>query len=194
MNREHVDLSLKNLISKSGIRLIDLFFKNNENIDIEFIRLGNVGLFYNNEIYSYTEIKSFFENDLEFEVIENKDLQLVEKIKIAAIELIHYANNSNSLIRNSDYISQKLQLPYDKIAKLFSAYSHRTLEQYILALKIEKIKSLLLSNEFSLSEISYLMGYSSVQYLSNQFKKSTGFTVSEFKNAASHQLTALEDI
>lgn len=194
MNREHVDLSLKNLISKSGIRLIDLFFKNNENIDIEFIRLGNVGLFYNKEIYSYADIKLFFQNDLEFEVIENKDLQLVEKIKIAAIELIHYANNSNSLIRNSDYISEKLQLPYEKIAKLFSAHSNRTLEQYILALKIEKIKTLLLSNEYSLSEISYLMGYSSVQYLSNQFKKSTSYTVSEFKNATSHQLTALEDI
>jgi YesN/AraC family two-component response regulator len=44
-----------------------------------------------------------------------------------------------------------------------------------------KTKELLQEEELTLSEIAYQMGYSSVQYVSNQFKKITGLTVSEWR-------------
>lgn len=194
MSREYLELSIKNLISTSGIQLIDMYFKGIEAIDIHYIRLGQLALFYDQELITTDKIIKILNDDLGFPIIENKDLKIIENIKIAAIELIHYSNNTNSLIRNSDYISQKLQLPYEKLSKLFSNYTNRTLEQYILALKIEKIKNLILSKDYSTSEIAYLMEYSSVQYMSNQFKKFTGLTISEFKENPYPNLIPLEEI
>ncbi|WP_066434926.1 helix-turn-helix domain-containing protein [Chryseobacterium sp. CCH4-E10] len=192
--RKFLELKLKNLISKSGLKLINFYFREMEGIDIYSARLGEVSLYYDENKYSYNEIKMIFEEEFGFEVIHNPELQIIEKIKIAVIELIFFANNMNSLIRNSDYISQKLQLPYDKLTRIFSAITGKTLEQYILMVKIEKIKSLLLQEEYTVSEISYMMGYSTVQYLSNQFKKSTGKTISEYKKDRQPKPVPLEEI
>jgi hypothetical protein len=104
--RKFLELKLKNLISKSGLKLINFYFKEIEGIDIYSARLGEVSLYYDENKYSYNEIKMIFEEEFGFEVIHNPELQIIEKIKIAVIELIFFANNMNSLIRNSDYISQ----------------------------------------------------------------------------------------
>jgi len=69
------------------------------------------------------------------------------------------------------------------MSKVFSEHQHTTLEKYIIHQKVERIKHLIDSEEFTLSEISYMMDYSSVQYLSNQFKSITGITVSQYKES-----------
>ncbi len=55
------------------------------------------------------------------------------------------------------------------------------IEKYLIYLKIERIKELLSYDELTLSEIAYRLKYSSVQHVSNQFKKVTGLTVREYK-------------
>jgi AraC family transcriptional regulator len=97
-------------------------------------------------------------------------------------ELIYKMNNVNSIAQKSEYIVEKLGLNYRYISNLFSKYEPQTLEKYIIRHKIERIKQLIDENEYTLGEIAYMMDYSSVQYLSNQFKKETGMTVSEYKN------------
>lgn len=116
-----------------------------------------------------------------FQLIKDREQILVEQIKVAVIELVHYANNNNSIIRNSDYLVDKLDVPYQNLSSVFTKYENQTLEKYIIKHKIEKTKELLDQGELTLSEIAYQMGYSSVQYLSTQFRKSTGVTVSEYK-------------
>jgi YesN/AraC family two-component response regulator len=69
------------------------------------------------------------------------------------------------------------------MSKLFSKYEKTTLEKYIINQKINKAKELIKTDEYTLSEIAYMMDYSSVQHLSNQFKKITGQSVSEFKDS-----------
>jgi hypothetical protein len=134
-------------------------------------------------------------DEIGFSIISDPEIELVEKAKTAAVELIWYANNINSLVRNSDYISDKLQQPYDKISRIFSQHCGLTLERFILLLKMEKIKEMLLSKEYSLSEISFLLDYSSVQYLSRQFKQLCGCTVSEYlENPELYPRKALEDL
>lgn len=192
--RPYIELKVKHLISRSGIKLVELFFKENEYIDVHYVRLGEVGLFYDEKEIKPKDIEDLFQKELDFEIIKNIELQLVEQIKIAVIELIAYSNNMNSLIRNSDYISEKLQQPYDKLTRVFSSQTGKTLEQYILSVKMERIKRLLIQNEFSVSEISYMMSYSSVQYLSRQFKKIVGKTISEYKKNPIPLPIALEDI
>jgi YesN/AraC family two-component response regulator len=61
-------------------------------------------------------------------------------------------------------------------------------------LKIEKVKELLERDEFTLSEIAYMLGYSSVQYLSNQFRKVSGLRVSDYKNKTLRERVPLEDL
>lgn len=116
-------------------------------------------------------------------VISDRDEILVEKIKDAVIDLVHRLNNVNSIIRKSDYLVEKLGMSYQQISKIFSAHEPVTLERYIILQKIEKIKELLDNNEYTLSEISYIMDYSSVQHLSSQFHKITGLSPTEYKKS-----------
>jgi AraC family transcriptional regulator len=76
---------------------------------------------------------------------------------------------------------EKMGMNYQQISKVFSKYEPITLERFTILVKLEKLKEMIISDEYSLSEISYLMDYSSVQYLSNQFKKETGYSVTEYK-------------
>ena len=115
-----------------------------------------------------------------FELIDDKQAKLIENIKLEVINLVHNSNESKK-INFSTYISEKLGVSYQYISSLFSSMEGITLEKYIINQKIEKAKELLVYDELNLSEISYKLDYSSVQHLSNQFKKVTGFTPSEFK-------------
>jgi len=115
-------------------------------------------------------------------LIINREQRIVEQAKQAVFELIYQMNNVDSIVRKSDYLVEKLGINYQHLSKLFSKYENTTLEKYTIHHKIMRIKELIMSDEYSLSEIAYMMDYSSVQYLSNQFKKETGITVSEFKN------------
>ncbi len=128
------------------------------------------------------------------DIIKNKDIILVEQIKQAVIELIHYMNNMNSVVRKSEYLVEKLGKSYSTLTRVFSAYEPVTLEKYIILQKIERIKELIDQDEMTLSEISYLMDYSSVQYLSNQFKKITGYSVTEYKNNSKSGKQYLEEL
>jgi AraC-like DNA-binding protein len=184
---------LRNMLSKSCVKLVSLYFGGQENIELKKVRLGEVLLSYNPEAINSFEIEKKF-SELGFTVVTDENESLVENIKVAAIELIHHANNMSSLIRNSDYISDRVQVPYDKLSKVFSSITGTTLEKYLILLKIERAKELIMNSEYTLSEISYMLGYSSVQYLSNQFKKTTGFTVSQYKNGAPVERIPLENI
>lgn len=122
-------------------------------------------------------------NKYGFELVFSREDRIVEEIKIAIIELIHHMNNADSVVRKSDYIVEKLGLSYQYLSKIFSEHQHQTIEKYIILQKIERIKSMIDAEELTLSEIAYMMDYSSVQYLSNQFKTITGITVSQYKES-----------
>ncbi len=129
-----------------------------------------------------------------FNILVEKDQLLVEQIKQAVFELIHCMNNMNSVVRKSEYLVEKLGKSYSYLSRVFSGYEPVTLEKYIILQKIERIKDLIDQDELTLSEISYIMDYSSVQYLSNQFKKITGFSVTEYKNNSFGKKRFIDDL
>lgn len=162
-------------------------------VDIENIRLGEVSLSYDESKISEEEIiKTLSTNG--FPVITGKEQQLVESIKIAVIELIHLSGNKSSLIRNSDYLVDKTGFSYQYLSSVFSKEEDITLEKFIILHKIEKVKELLEEDEYTLSEISYQLDYSSVQYLSAQFKSVTGLTVTQYKKGNLHLRIPLEEV
>ncbi|MBS4061119.1 MAG: helix-turn-helix domain-containing protein [Bacteroidetes bacterium] len=129
------------------------------------------------------------------ELMEDKKSVLIERIKNTIIEMIHISDELPK-VNYSEYISKKLNYDYTYLANIFSEMKGITIQQFIIIHKIEKIKELLMYQEFNLTEISYMMQYSSVAHLSNQFKKVTGMTPSVFKNLKTktrHQIEGIED-
>ena len=127
------------------------------------------------------------------ELMDDKKSVLIQKIKNVIVELIHYSEEPLT-INFSDYLSQKLDFDYTYLSNLFSEVQGITIEKFIIAHKIEKVKELLVYNELTLTEIAYLMHYSSVAHLSTQFKKVTGLTPSHFKQLKVKRRSMLEDI
>lgn len=132
-------------------------------------------------------------SNLGFELIDNKKSQIIEKIKNVIIDLVH---NKNFESRNnvSDILSEALQLEYNYLSNLFSEVEGTTIEKYLIAQKIERVKELLVYNELSLSEIAFELNYSSVAYLSNQFKKVTGLTPGHFRKIGRDKRKPLDEV
>lgn len=127
------------------------------------------------------------------ELMDDKKSILIQKIKNVIIELIHYSDEPLA-VNFSDYLSQKLDHNYTYLANLFSEVQGTTIEKFIIAHKIERVKELLVYNELNLTEIAYLMHYSSVAHLSAQFKKVTGLTPTHFKQLRDKRLNMLENL
>ena len=130
---------------------------------------------------------------LGFEIIDDKKVQTIEKIKNAIISMVHHTDQS-SKTNLSDHIASLLHQDYNYLSNLFSQVEGTTIEKFFIAHRIEKAKELLMYNEMSLSEIADSLGYSSVAYLSNQFKKVTGFTPSYYKSLKDHKRRNIEDL
>lgn len=127
------------------------------------------------------------------ELMEDKKAILIEKIKNVITEMIHHTDEAIK-INYSDFISEKLDYDYTYLSNLFSEIKGITIQQFIIVNKIERAKELLLYDELNLTEISYKLHYSSVAHLSNQFKKITGLTPSQFKQLKDRRRNPIEDI
>ncbi|ESU26366.1 regulator with DNA binding domain protein [Flavobacterium limnosediminis JC2902] len=127
------------------------------------------------------------------ELMDDKRAVLIEKIKNIIIEMVHYSDEVPK-INHSVYISEKLGQDYTHAAKMFSEVKGITIEHFIIAHKIERVKELLLYDELSLTQISYMLNYSSVAHLSQQFKKVTGLTPSFFKQLKIKKRIALDNL
>lgn len=127
------------------------------------------------------------------EIIDNKKAILIEKIKNVIIEMVHY-QEAHLKINFSVFLAEKLQFDYTYLSNLFSQVEGITIEHFIIAHKIERVKELIIYDELNLTEISFLLNYSSVAHLSKQFKKVTGLTPSYFKKIKQMRSAGLEDL
>jgi AraC-like DNA-binding protein len=128
-----------------------------------------------------------------FELIDDHKTQIIEKIKNIIIRLVHHTHSE--LRENySSLIESELGRGYTYLSNLFSSVEGITIEKYIIAQKIERVKELLVYHELTLSEIAWQMGYSSVAHLSNQFKKVTGLTPSYFREIGANRRKPLDQV
>ncbi|MEI9920818.1 MAG: AraC family transcriptional regulator [Bacteroidota bacterium] len=129
---------------------------------------------------------------LGFELIEDRNSRVISKIKAGVIDLIR--GNNTKKIKLSAHLSEHLNKDYNTLSTLFSQVEGITIEQFFILQKIEYVKELLAYDELSLSEIAHKLQYSSVQHLSNQFKKVTGLTPSHFKSIGIGRRTPIDRI
>ncbi len=186
------NIHIRNMVSNCCKILVQEKLEAN-GITVLEIKLGRARIRYNSADTDRDRIEAIL-LEYGFGLLEEKEEKLTSEIKMAVIELIHDLNNINSIVRKSDYLVEKLGFSYPYLSKIFSEQTGSTLEKYIIQQKIERIKHMLDENEYSLSEIAYMMDYSSVQYLSNQFKKITGVTVSQYKHGSEIEKKGIDSL
>lgn len=129
-----------------------------------------------------------------FELLDDKKSKTVERIKNAIVSLIHGKDADEFNLKLSAMLEEKLGMDYHYLTTLFSSVEGITIEKYAILQRIEKVKELLMYDEKNLGEIAYEMGYSSVQHLSQQFKKITGLTPTHFKELKENNRKPLDKI
>ncbi|AWG24168.1 helix-turn-helix domain-containing protein [Flavobacterium kingsejongi] len=163
-------------------------------MDIPFkaVGLGEIELARDLEAEQEEEVKGKLAG-LGFEWLDNRKFIVVERIKSAVIAYIHHGKNDGEESL-STYIQNTIDKDYSSLSSLFTITQGITIEQYAIQQRIEKAKELLLYDELNLNEISWNLGYSSVQHLSSQFKKLTGLTPTQFKKLKNNLRLPLDKV
>ncbi len=127
------------------------------------------------------------------ELMDDKRAVLIQKIKNAIFTMVHESDQEMK-VNFSSYLSDKLDHDYTYLSNLFSEVQGTTIEQFVIAHKVERIKELISYGELTITEIAWKLNYSSIAHLSNQFKKVTGLSPSHFKNLKNKLRKPLEEI
>ena len=191
--KQHKTLHVKNMVCPRCIRVVREELEK-LGISVNEITLGEVNVYYDPEVISQEKINETLEAN-GFELLIDKKARTIEHIKSYIINLIHYGDPGKYEQQNfSSLLEKELNMDYHYLSSLFSSVENITIEQFIILQKIEKAKELVKYDEMTLSEIAYKLGYKSVQHLSNQFKKTTGMTASQFKKMASNMRKPLDSV
>jgi AraC-like DNA-binding protein len=192
-NQETQSIYIKNMVCNRCIKVVREEFEK-LGLVVKNIQLGEVELLSDETKLDMQKIDNVLKSN-GFELLDNKNSKIIEKVKILIIDMIRKVDSGKDIdINFSEYLAQETGLNYNYLSTLFSSLEGITIEKYIIHQKIEKVKELIVYGELTLSEIAFRLGYSSVQHLSNQFKKITGLTPSYFKSLKSKNRRALDNI
>jgi AraC family transcriptional regulator len=184
-------LFIKNMVCQRCIMTMESVL-NSFNIPFANISLGEVDL---SRKLTNDELKNIERglNKAGFELIETRVNQVIENIKQTVMEYLNLGMDNENL-KLSSFITKKIPYDYSYLSDLFSSVEGKTIEQFFILQRIEKVKELLVYDQLSLTEISYQTGFSSVHHLSSQFKKVTGLTPSHFKKIGAAKRKSLDSI
>ncbi|WOK07252.1 AraC family transcriptional regulator [Imperialibacter roseus] len=173
-----ITIQIKNMVCPRCIHVVKQILRD-LNISFTEVDLG----------YATLNIDPFPDFDLINEKLEALDLGLIcdqNELLITEInKAIHCYMENISWIGHrkklSDYISKEVARNYHQLSKVYSRYSGITIEQYFIDLRTNKVKELIRQGKLNLSQIAITVGYSGIHYLSGQFRKYTGLSLSEYK-------------
>jgi AraC family transcriptional regulator len=187
-----MDIYIKNMVCDRCIKAVTGIFQH-AGVRTKSVRLGVVET---DSAVSEEDMKRL-KTELKkegFEWLDDKKVKLVNQVKQHIVQLVHYGGLDEMKENLSGYLSVKLNKDYHYLTQLFSSIESTSIEQYFILQKIEKVKEWLVYDEFTLSEMAFKLGYSSVAHLSAQFKKVTGFTPSQFKQLKDHHRKPLDKV
>lgn len=133
-------------------------------------------------------------NSLGFQLLQTPEQQLTEQIRIKVLEYLNMLEKEKVSATLSSFLTDSLHRNYTALSKHFTRSQGQTIENFYIHCRIERVKELLHDSQLNLSQIANQLGYSSVHYLSGQFKKVTGLSVSQYKNLPEKQRNSLDKL
>lgn len=182
---------IKNMVCQRCVMTVENIFKSLQ-IPFTKVSLGEVQL---EKKISGKQLESVDEelHKVGFELIDSRVNKIIEDIKQTVMEYLNLGMDSQNL-KLSSFITNKISYDYSYLSDLFSSVEGKTIEQYFILQRTEKVKELLVYDQLSLTEISYQTGFSSVHHLSAQFKKITGLTPTHFKKIGDDKRKSLDKL
>lgn len=105
------------------------------------------------------------------------DHEMVKRIEQARI--IMRENFLSGISPNE--VARQVNMSYSWFRKLFKEYTNVSPLQFMVELRLQKAKGLLLNSSLSVKEISYIVGYDDSTYFTSLFKKYIGVTPSVYR-------------
>lgn len=124
-----------------------------------------------------------------FEMIPTRQTRIISRVKALIDEALSQTDGLRGNVRYTRMLAEDLHMNYDSISGLFSKIEGITLERYIIAKRIEKVKELIVYSDLTLTDIASMMGFNSINHLSGQFKQLTGHAPSHFKALRKAKIT-----
>ena len=184
-------LKIKNMVCNRCIRVLSDELTSMGFI-ITSIHLGEVNILESPNKAELISIETMLQTN-GFDLLKDKKAEIIEQVKSEIIGLI-YKDTDWDKLTLSYYLESRIGKEYHYISNLFSSVESITIEKFMIVHKIERVKEFIVYDELNFSEIAFKLGYSSVQHLSNQFKKMIGLTPSQFKKNQKHARKKIDEI
>lgn len=190
---DNVDvLHIKNMVCPRCIKDVKQIF-NDLDIKVDSVFLGEVVLSAPLSVEKKEQLgRALYDEG--FELLDDRRTVLINQIKTILLEVVQYDAPMPKSKNVSDFLSQKLGHDYSYMSNLFTNIEGCSIEKYLIQLRMERVKELLVYDELSLSEIADKLNYSSVAHLSAQFKKEIGVSPTAFKKLSRHDRKPLDKI
>ncbi len=187
-----IKITVKNMVCDRCIKVVKQLFEQS-GLTVQKIELGRIWIL---EPVSPDQLETIEQSLIEngFEILVDSTAQLIEAMKTNIISLVQSGGLKETHQNISDLLAQITGKDYSTLSQLFSSIEGVTIEKYVIFQKIEKAKELLVYGEMTRTEIAEFLGYSSVQYLSTQFKKVTGLTPKYFQKIKTAQRKSLDQV
>lgn len=172
-------MAVRDTLSRAGAEVLD-------------VQLGNARILPTTN-YSAEKAKNELQQ-LGFELLQDPEQQLSEQIRLHIHTYLRLTEAQEMHQTLSAWLAEQLHKNYASLSKHFSRYQGSTIENYYIRCRIERVKALLQEGELNVSEIASLLEYSSVHYLSGQFKKVTGSSITDYKKTLKNERRSLDEI
>lgn len=113
-------------------------------------------------------------------VSEAASRKMLRKSEIVAEQLLTYLNQHYAEPLTSQKISEKFEMNFDYINRVFSRMTGTPIFSYLNILRINNAKQLIATTDLQFSEIAYSVGIENRYYFSKLFRKLTGSSPTEY--------------
>lgn len=104
-------------------------------------------------------------------------------------QILAYMNAHVAEPLTVEEICHEFFISRSSLQMLFKVYLHSSPKSYLINSKLEKSKELICENQHTISEIAYLLGFSSIHYFSRLFKKYFNMSPSEYAKQESGEIS-----
>lgn len=162
----------------------DILSVNNElerlGLKVKSIELGTAA-FINIVSLKKEELAKALKN-IGYNVLEKSEKEFIDQVKHWINTYLEKLYTNIELPLLSDFLEDHMAIPYSRISKQFRKMEKRTIENYYIGLKVDKVKSLINTTDLSIKDIALRMKYSGPQTLAKTFKETTGLSIYQYKN------------